>query len=381
MNTLFIFNPGHDQALGNGDKNFMLPASSIKFTQECAGIMILLADEYDYVLIEGKDSQKSLNDYLKQTIRSLKISNDYKLPTPITPKDINNFKFDKIVPWGWDSHIKRKLQKLNVPEVFLPSDETLSKHRELAHRRTALRAFSFLKTYLSTNNITDLQLSNLVPLELPNELKSLTEVHNYLDKNKNIVIKSPWSGSGKGLRWCLEFMSHSDEGWCRNIIASQGSIMGEIRRSVVQDFAMEFYCASAIPTEFCGYSLFKTRNGSYEGNLIASDRQIENKLTQYIPKELLETCKKGLIDFINDVIAPQYEGHLGVDMFIYEETNKDSEKNYYLNPVVEINLRITMGLMFKRLYTILNELNIIDENSNLYASITYNNGEYSISII
>ena len=44
---------------------------------------------------------------------------------------------------------------------------------------------------------------------------------------------------------------------------------------------------------------------------------------------------------IDDRIAPHYDGYLGIDMMLYWDENG----KIALNPCVEVNLRMTMGMV------------------------------------
>lgn len=349
MKRLFIFNPGHDLALGNGDKNYVLPSSAEKFARECSGIMLPLADNQDYILDE--------DDNIKEFALKLHLDQNFKIPRPVKISELKNLKIERIEPWGWDTHLKKKLEKTGIDKVLIPSDEKLSVIRELSHRRTALEAFEIIISAFKAESGEVPDFFN-ISMNLPEEIRSIEKAEDFLYKHCDIVLKAPWSGSGKGLRWCREKLSHSDEGWIRNTIASQGSIMAEKREKITIDFAMEFICLNSkheiqgenISTDTCcefkGYSLFTTKNGSYEGNLLADDERIESIISSYIPSGTLEKIRKTLMEFIKNKISPVYEGPVGVDMFIYQDKRSGT---YKINPCVEINLRYTMGYVFHEL--------------------------------
>jgi hypothetical protein len=50
------------------------------------------------------------------------------------------------------------------------------------------------------------------------------------------------------------------------------------------------------------------------------------------------SAKTAIEEWLETEIAPQYEGPLGIDMFIYRAAD-----SYALNPMVEVNFRHTMG--------------------------------------
>ena len=195
-------------------------------------------------------------------------------------------------------------------------------------------------------------------------------VQDALARYGRIVLKAPWSGSGRGLRWVDRTLSDLDKSWTEKTLASQGSVMVEPRMEVVQDFALEYYiggqgreahsstqalqnsstqafkqsssqtfispCAGT--HHFVGYSLFATQNGVYRENHLFSDDEILQRLSEYVSVQTILSAKAAAERWLESEIVPRYEGPLGIDMFIYK-----SADGYALNPMVEINFRHTMG--------------------------------------
>jgi hypothetical protein len=108
---------------------------------------------------------------------------------------------------------------------------------------------------------------------------------------------------------------------------------------------MEFYAGDG-SVEFAGYSLFTAENGAYVGNLLTTDSEIEEQLSQYIATETLTTVKQHLCIVMQRLLAGSgYHGYLGVDMMIY-----DNGAGCRLNPCMEVNLRMNMGVVSRVFY-------------------------------
>jgi len=185
------------------------------------------------------------------------------------------------------------------------------------------------------------------PELLPEPAKELkaNEAESYAAQFQHTVFKAPWSSSGKGLCWVTDSFPTRALSWCRNVESKQGSIIGEQAFDNVQDLAMEFKCSNG-KASFEGYSLFRTHNhGKYKGNTLASDNSIFQIITEYIVPDFLLKIQKKMIEFIEREIAPYFSGYLGIDMLVY---NKNGE--HFLHPCVEINLRMTMGLVARLFY-------------------------------
>lgn len=292
-----IFNPEHDLCMANGDANFVPPASALEFGKDCAGLTRWIDQSTD----------------------------------------------NEVVPWGWDAVLKRRLQKEGVSGSMLPSDAAIAEIRRLSHRRNAVNASIYVNDFQA--NADARLLKYLRPISYVREISDINALTPAVEAFGDAVLKAPLSGSGKGLRWarCNE-LSASDLGWSRNVIAKQGSIMVEKRLEIVQDFAMLFHVGrSEVSSE--GYSLFFNDNGIYKGNVLASDAHILSRISCYVPNVLIINVKAALEKYLECEFLGKYTGYVGADMFIYKEAGE-----YRLAPVGELNVRMTMGLLARRLY-------------------------------
>ncbi len=311
---LYLFNPEHDYALANNDPHFMAPASAVKFADDCAPFLRYLAPEPGYILCPYRETNP-FYDMRPQTFTD-------QLP-PI----------DKVVPWGWDRLMQRQLHAL-LPELSV-DDERIAEVRALAHRQIAIRGMEFLRAHCP-----HLQIPPAATL-----LRTPDEIANYIAKHREVILKSPYSGNGRGNLYTHRGnFSATLQRQTTGVLRRQGAILGEPLYAVVQDFAMEFHCQNQ-QAAFAGYSLFNTRHYGYAGNLLCSDDQIEQTLSQWISTEDLHTLCEALLRFVQTEIAPRYDGYIGVDMFVYQEDNR-----FKVNPMVEINVRMTMGMAAHILY-------------------------------
>ena len=289
--SMNIFNPEHDLCLANGDPNFVPPESALRFGRECAG----------------------LNSWIETG--------------------------DGIIPWGWDAVLKRRLIRDGISPDLLPSDRFLENVKMLSHRRNALHANDFLLESLPC-------LRQFADSNRAFEAHSCEDVLALADRFGDAVAKAPWSGSGKGLRWLRAGeLSENDLGWCRNVLRKQGSVIIERRENVARDFAMLFSIFGN-EVRFEGMSLFFNENGMYKGNVLGSDEWILSQLSAYLPREIFIELKDALAAFFRRNYLGVYQGYLGVDMFIF----KDAAGSFRIAPCVEINARMTMGLLARRVF-------------------------------
>ncbi|MDD3405215.1 MAG: hypothetical protein PHH23_02990 [Paludibacteraceae bacterium] len=350
---LYIFNPEHDLALANGNPYFDVPRSAKQFSTDLAALPLWYAEP------------NSLIFCTKQL---------WQIPMLTQNKtiDIIPHNISEVIPWGWNNMICNKLSHLGMQANLLPNDILLSKIRQQSHRKLASKAAAFLQQKMP---------------EMPNPAKVLTtleSVRKFATEHEEIVLKSPWSGSGKGLYWCRKKLTASLEGWCHRIIAKQGCVMGEVAYNKIVDFAMEFKCNKKGDICFAGYSLFHTENGIYKNNILADNTTIEDNLTHYISSETLHTIKTLLMQFFTENLS-NYSGYFGVDMLIF----KRIDGSFGIYPTVEINLRMTMGMVARLFYDRFvvdgtqGEMRIdhITENGNLLADDADKKIKYPLTII
>ena len=286
---IYIFNPEHDLCVANGDENFVPPRSAVGFAKE----------------------NTDLTEHLRRPNKQRR----------------------QIIPWGWNHALKKRLINEGIDPASLPSEEELQFIRTHSRREFALDVHSHL-------GCMDPQIIG------PNYriiAKSINEIEAFISSNASAVLKSPLSGSGKGIRFVRERLSESDEGWCRRTLDKQGSMIVERRFEIIKECAMLFECHHE-GIDFIGYSQFESRNGAYSKNIIVSNEEIEDMIAGYIPRDTLIAIREDLTGILTDTLVGHYEGFLGVDQIICQDDSP------VFIPVSEINLRMTMGLIARNQY-------------------------------
>lgn len=276
--VICIFNPEHDLCLANGSSNYMPPESALRFARESAGLMRILYPEASLCLPSPLASNQQFNKSTNQ----------------------------RILPWGWNTVLRNHLLKLGVEESCLPTTEELSAIRRLQHRSTVL------------------------PLQ-PQSIAATTldEVEDMIARHHAVVLKAPWSGSGRGLRWVTETMSAHDISWMQKVVKNQGCVIVEPRYQVQAEFALEYRVGKS-GIGFMGFSYFTSSNGVYHGNLLLSDEAIRQRVG-YTTDE-----QAALEHWLTDHVVGQYEGPLGID-YLHTQDGQ--------HILSEMNFRHTMGMV------------------------------------
>ncbi len=291
---LCIFNPEHDLCLAKGRAHYVPPRSAVDFARRDAGLMSVL---YPGAVCTSVYDLSPLTSHL----------------SPLT----------SVVAWGWDAVVKHELLKRGVPADLLPLDEEINTIRELQHRSTVL------------------------PLQEDcHAVHSIEEMEGLLKEREHWVMKAPWSGAGRGLRWVHGSLTAIDRDWLVKTVEKQRCVIAEPRRDVVADLALEYRVDSGqcvvdsirgqalstthypLPT-FIGYSYFKTGSGVYKENVPWTDEQIEAAFPVREARERIEP-------WLAENVWPRYRGPLGVDLMVCADGSIH---------VSEINFRHTMGMV------------------------------------
>ena len=288
---IYIFNPEHDLCIANGDENFVAPRSAMGFAKE----------------------NIDLSEHLKRPNKQRR----------------------QIIPWGWNHSLKKRLINEGIDPASLPSEKELQFIRTHSRREFALDVHSCL-------SCRDKQV---IKPDYRMAATSVGEIEAFISANGSAVLKSPLSGSGKGIRFIRERLSESDEGWCRRTLDKQGSVIVEQRFEIIKECAMLFECHYE-GIDFVGYSLFESRNGAYSRNILASNEDIEDVIAEYVSRDTLIAIREELKEILARTLVGHYEGFLGVDQMICQADSP------ILVPVSEINLRMTMGLIARNQYDI-----------------------------
>ena len=210
----------------------------------------------------------------------------------------------EVVAWGWDAVVRHELQKRGVDVALLPTEEEIATIRELQHRSTVL------------------------PLQPDcHEVHSVAEMEALLREREHWVMKAPWSGAGRGLRWVHRSLTAIDRDWLQKTVEGQRCVIAEPRRDVTADVALEYKEGA-----FMGYSYFKTGSGVYKENIMWPDARI---VETFHETSLLQTAAH-IEEWLDANVWPRYRGPLGVDLMVCADGSVH---------LAEMNFRHTMGMV------------------------------------
>jgi len=339
---IYYYNPTCELAIANGDPNYQPPRLLSIFEKELGVLPMYFAKEADIILVKDLPPFSFIHNISEAGFplpKFLKIEEALQNEEFIkTPK---NFLF----PWGWSpaAHKRLKILKPGCSKSFMNSpvfkwDEN---HKEIYSRKTAL---DILRKLLEQNNE-----KWLPPVgELPEVCISHQEIEKLQQNWPRLVVKSPWSASGRGLQFLRKGEYNRTN---RQVIAgflnNQGYVIAGPLYNKLADLSFHFYTKGKKEIEYRGQAAFITDNsGKYQGNYLSSlpeNMNIEYKefLKDKIP--ILSRMLKAAIE--ESPLSDFYHGWMGVDAILY----KDEGNNLMVHPCLEINCRYNMGAMTLKL--------------------------------
>ena len=320
IKTLHIFNPEHDIALASNLANFTAPHAGRLLAEDLGFLPALWAAPGDAVWVGDAD-------YARKAFRRFLRSSHLKIEEPhwVTRRTLATTALERIDPWGWDAALRCQLLRYGAETALLQGLEALDEIRLLSHRQTARRLLPQLRQEGTVGEAF--------------QCRQVEEVGELLRRYGSLVLKSPWSSSGRGIRFVDGALSDHHIGWLRNLLNRQGSVMAEPYYDKVKDFGMEFECDGQGHVRYLGLSLFHTLNGAYVGNILATEKTKRQLLARLVPEGLLDAVRQRIAARLE---LGNYQGPFGVDMMVVKG-NAAGSGPCLLHPCVEINLRRTMG--------------------------------------
>ena len=328
---LFVFNPEHDIALASNLEHFTPPQAACRIRRDLGFLPVLWAAEGDMILTDDKMAAEERAGRLGLACHGEFLTRDMlrqRLSSGVQP--------DAVCPWGWDLSLRNELLEYGIAPALLPDTSRLDAIRQMSHRRWA--AENLLVPLCQISGTTGEAYT----------ADCAAEVQSLLSRHGSVVLKAPWSSSGRGIRYVgkrhnhgrksYETLSPQLQGWIRNVVNEQGCVMVEPWYDKAIDLGMEFYASADGRVSYRGLSLFHTVGGAYEGNLLGSETALLSRAGRYVRPDLLHEVAHQAETLLSSRLRNCYEGPLGIDMMAVRFKGE-----LLLHPCVELNLRSTMG--------------------------------------
>ena len=320
--NIWLLNFEHDLALASGKPFYIPPKVASAMNEDLSPLPFWLTGN-PRVLTKQLTNQLAIAEDTAELMQQLGIKGELCPCRDFIPTGSETYNV-----WGWDPQSAQQLRKFGFEYP-----EELGHIKTWSHRGKTIH---FLQEFAA---------NNLFPKHLlPRKATKLVEIEGWT-QSERLVLKAPLSGSGRGIWWAINGYDFNVQRWSNRAISTQGSVICEPIWNKTGDFAMEFRCSDG-KVLFAGYSHFMADNaGVYRCNLLESDEAIGALLAQKVGGDTLKKVRELWAGLLSQTIAPHYNGIVGIDMLTGIVEGKE-----LLNPCVEINLRMTMGMAARLVY-------------------------------
>lgn len=334
---IFLFNPTCEYAVANGRASWQPNRLLQKMEEDLGSLPLFFARHNDVVLVKKTPQREFIASLHKINIFPPQF---LQLNEIRTNSEFINQPKNQLLPWGWSPAAHKLLEPLkpSCSATFhqSPASSWNPEYREIYSKKFAL---NILKSLLP-----ELPKKNVLPAHLiPQVCTTKPEIESLFRKWGKIMVKAPWSSSGRGLQRVTK-SPVSEKVWEKllGIISDQGYVIVEPLLNKMLDMAFQFEIKNG-NISYLGISRFLTdEKGQYQGNFLngwPDEQDLEiAEFAEKLPKMIIKPLATAIE---NSLLAKCYEGNFGVDTLIF----RDEHDKLRVNPCLEINVRQTMGLL------------------------------------
>lgn len=317
--SVHIFNPANDEALGSNNRWYTPSRHALQYQHDCELLPIWWAKDGDYIIAPHHSDSEITEAAQKAHVNVRR----YQPGLAASP-----------APWGWSQDAKRQFEEAGLPPIYLPSDHAIADIRLSSHRRLAI----------TVNNA----LTKRTGIDAPNHQRIYASAEDMTARGgDNCMLKRPWSSSGRGVFPTSTLTDAELLRLAGGIIRRQGSVIVEDALPKVMDMSALFY-ADTNGIRHHAWSVFQTTtDGRYMGSMVMPQTDVLSFLHDADirygdnPADFSHISHM-LADILADVLQ-RYRGWIGVDMLAYGDICNNEA--LHLAPCIEINLRMTMGVV------------------------------------
>jgi hypothetical protein len=342
---IYYFNPTCEYAVGNGQPSWQPNLLLQKMEEDLGTLPSYFAHQKDIVLVKKMPPVPFMR---KMEDIGMDIPEFFPVHEITRDKNIADRPKNRLLPWGWSPAVHRLLGPLksSCSAEFheSPVAQWRPDYRDLYSRKFARDILYSLLPHLPSEFTIQSHM-------LPEICISVKQIGQLQSRWRKIMVKAPWSSSGRGLQPLTKTpVVPKVQEKLQGIINDQGYAMAEPFLNKQLDLALQFELKKG-KVQYLGVSRFITdRKGRYEGNYLngwapelnSAVVKFAEMMCQLLPAPIAAVIEAG-------ELAKSFEGSFGVDTLIFT----DEEGSLRINPCLELNLRMTMGLLSLRLEKII----------------------------
>ncbi len=342
---IYYFNPTCEYAVGNGQPSWQPNLLLQKMEEDLGVLPVYFSGQKDVVLVKKMPPVPFI-----RRMENIGIAIPEFFPVQEVARD-NNFAVrskNRLLPWGWSPAVHRLLGPLKPSCSAEFNESPVAQwrpcYRDLYSRKFAREILSSLLPHLPSEVMIK---SHMLP-EVCTSVKQIEELQSRWGK---IMVKAPWSSSGRGLQPLTKVpVVTKVQEKLQGIINDQGYAMAEPFLNKQLDLALQFEIKKG-KVQYLGVSRFiADRKGRYEGNYLNGWPSGLDSAVVRFAEDMCNLLPGPVAEVIEaSDLSKSFEGSFGVDTLIYT----DEEGSLRINPCLELNLRMTMGLLSLRLEKII----------------------------
>jgi len=341
--NIYYYNPTCELAVANGSENFQATALLRKFEYDLDILPAILGLPNDIILVQKMPFQQFKDELINA---GFEISKPLLLNVSLDDPSFVAIPKGFLSPWGWSPAVHKLLAPLK-PSCSdklhqSPIAQWKSVHRELYSRK---QGCELLKTIVTNSDYNWMLPSE----ELPVICTTHHEIIDLQNRWGRVVVKSPWSSSGRGLQILYQGeYNQSNRQVISGFLNQQKYVVVSPWHNKKFDFSLQFFSNGDGSIEFRGLSSFITdKSGRYVGSYI---EEIPGNLNQGV-KDFLEEHVDAIQQLLFKALtespySTEYYGWIGVDLIVYDSEgfgNLRSQEQLMIHPCLEVNCRYTMG--------------------------------------
>lgn len=330
MPKLYLFNPGHEEALPYASQSSYTPTKIVRhMMREQWASIGSLAQQGDYIArLDWDSNELTLFNPQLQEVK------DCKTLPPL-----------QLSPWALEPHTINKVSKLaykqgiqlllpNIPPPYL----------EASHRSVANKVLDCFTSYYPelTTAIKRIKPQWFYPQRddwqksLDEYLARYRELGSLKQGDNILVLKRPYTSSGRGV-FALKYERELRQNIIKMGLASPWGFSLEPYCAIIQNLSFLYYATpNACSLRYITSFVNKPGGFAYSAH---------SSLLDKLPCEAIqfrEFYQTALPHYLQQLLDSSYEGWIGIDAFLYKST----EATIALQPCCEVNLRCTMGVLY-----------------------------------
>ena len=187
---LHIFNPDHDIALAANLANFTPPHAARRLYSDIGFLPVFWASDGDIVVVDDAEAARERVRHIKGLSTKVEFVAASELARCLAA--LPDGQLTAVEPWGWDAALCNRLHRWGVPAQLLPIAEHLADIRNMSSRAWAASCLQPM--------LREFESGLLV---VPVIARSALQVEEFIASHEHVgtVLKSPWSSSGRGVRY------------------------------------------------------------------------------------------------------------------------------------------------------------------------------------